>query len=1532
MKRIQIFAAFLVSVLLVFSASLRAEDIDVYVANSKTVGTPNVLFIIDNGADFSATANIGCDAYDDGTGAPSTGTDKTSGVLQCALVNAIGSLNDGAVNIGVMVSNANSFAETQATSDITKGGYHEACATGGNGGCLLQKLTPMDKAGKANLISFIKGWLLSGQNTKDTFNIKVNSSYQAETMQEAWAYYHGKEGMSGTTYSPSILANGCQRNFVVYISNTQKTPNSSESGPASAALAAEQVGATDAQKKPITGTVTFSPGVCPETRQGTTTYTTSYKLESGNNWADEWARLMYQQDGGASGNHGIQSIISYTIGIQSSGNQCSVDTYGLISSMATRGNGKFFNTSNVRDLTEALKKILNEVQAVNSVFSSASLPVSVNAQGTYLNQIFLGMFRPDASASPRWLGNLKQYKLIYDNTGALVLGDKDGNAAISSSGTGFISPTAVSYWTYKDTSNSPDSLGGTFVNREVGTPPSGYDMPDGEVVEKGGAAQQLRKENLIATFAGASNTSTNPRRLYTYCPKGSGCEPRLTESVNDFSTENFQNLEVPASVFGTSSTIRVTSLTRSGTTVTARTIGNHGLTSGTSVTISGANEPRYNGTITIASASGNTFTYSISAEYPNTKSQRAYTVAKASSAINLTGVSRTGTTATITSADDLSKFTAGSTVMISGFNQPEYNGNSINVLTNSGNSLTYTVSENPPTTVANTYTADYPVLTITSITVSGNGNNKVATVKTATAHNFRDQQTVKLSGTGVAAYDEITFTITYDSANPNQFTISPGKDGAPASKGTVKRTATAQTLTSLTRSATTATAVIGSSAGFANGDTVAINKSGGSATNETAYEMPNGVVISCTSPCTTFTYPVTVSPTTPGTFSGTPTISFASGSGTIAVGDIDRVLGSTTATAKMAINSGTFSDGDSVNISDSTGSTLATESAYAGTHKISCTSPCTTFTFSDFKLTPATPDTGTNIVVHAGSVSPDRDTLIKWLRGQDNFGDESGPGSTVTVRPSIHADVLHSRPLVLNYGDTARGIVVFYGSNDGVFHAVNGNQSGAIGSVPAGGELWGLVLPEHFASLNRQRVASPELRFPTTTFIGAATKDYFVDGPTGAYQKLKKDGSIDKAYIYLTMRRGGQFIYALDVSTPTSPKVLWRIDTDTPGFSELGQTWSRPRFTLLESSNYRTRPVLIFGAGYDTAEDAEPPATDNMGRGIYIVDALDGTLIWSATPTCTTSDTCLQVPGMTHAIPSDVAFVDRNLNGYTDKLYVGDLGGNVWRFDVSDALRSNWTATKIAALGCSTGACSAGTTPRKFFFPPSVLTIKGSGASGSYDAISLVSGDREHPLKSSASGSSYGTADKFFMLKDTATAIGSPPSDAPITMTGTKDLFNATSTLWDGSKNGIYISFATGEKGVNAPLAVNGVVYFSTNRPVDSTLQCAANLGEAKAYAVSPFTGAAATNVLAGGGMPPSPVAGVVNVTKDGRETQETFCIGCGLASSPLQALQGSPGTPPGSTPADDEPGPCTGNAALQQCNRDPDISANLRRTYWYKK
>jgi type IV pilus assembly protein PilY1 len=1522
MKKIQILACALVAFFLCWSASLHAEDIDIYVSDASTVGTPNVLFVIDNAADFSSNdTNFNCTLYD---GTIPNLNNSAGGVEQCALLSMLNGLTNGTVNIGILLGNANGFlTDSRNPSDDA---YHETCQ-GTYGGCVARKLALMDATGRASLMKFIKDWTTSAPSSAGAANIKSSTGRTANMMQEAWAYYNGKVGMSTKNYASSILTAGCQRNFIVFIGNSASASGGPADGGAESpyngtnALTSTQVGATTAQLSKITDSVTFTSTTCGDTSRTAGTNASDWS----ENWADEWARLMYQKDGGSSGNFGTQNIITYTIGVVDEQKNCKSDYPALLSSMAKFGGGKYYKATSVDDLKNALDAILNEVQAVNSVFSSASLPVSVNAQGTYLNQIYLGMFRPDATGSPRWLGNLKQYKLVYDNSGNLVLGDKNGNSAISASGTGFLSPTAVSFWTSKDTTAAPDNItnsgySGFFSKNPEGTPINGFDSPDGEVVEKGGMAQQLRKENLTATFAGASNTSVNPRRMYTYCPTESSCNTDLTNTVNDFSVSN---ADISTSAFGTSSTVGIASITRSGTTATVTTSGVHGFSNGSTVTISNVTQNDYNGDKVIAVTGTNTFTYTVP-EYPTTPAAATYTLSKSAASYTITSVTRPGTgsgnseTATITLSATPSLLSSGQTVTVSNVSDASWNG-SYAISSITGNTLSVSSNVYPVTPALNAFTvklSSASAQTISKITFSSG----TATVTTSAAHPFHTGQTVVITaGSGGNKITGTSYVITKTSSTGFTFTYAGSystmtSGTATASTGTVPITAANLTRTGTGSSATANVTLAATYANWfstSNSVTVAATVSG---QNDSGYAKTATITCVITD-CTQFTYSVS---TTPSLSSSGGTVSTSSASAT--ANSVTRTLGSGTVSVTLPNSSANkFATNDLVNVVASSNA-QANESAYTGSYLVTCTNAnCTTLTYGPVTLTPTSPASGGNMQAYSGSAAPDRNTVIKWLRGQDNFGDELGPGSSVTVRPSVHADVLHSRPLVINYGDS-RGIVVYYGSNDGVFHAANGNQTGAIGTVPVGGELWGLVLTDHYSTINRQRVASPEVKFPSTTLSTATAKDYFVDGPTGAYQKLNADSTVNKAYIFLTMRRGGHFMYALDVSTPAAPKVLWKIDAATSGFSQLGQTWSRPRVTLLQSSTYKTTPVLVFGGGYDPAEDSEPPATDTLGRGIFIVNAETGALIWRATATCAASATCYPVPTMTNAIPSEIAFVDRDGDGYIDKLYFGDLGGNIWRADVADASTSNWKVTKIAALGCDTGTCASGTTPRKFFFPPTVLSIKAPGATGSYDAIGIESGDREHPLKNTATGSAYNTVDRFFLVKDLTTTVN--PTSFTTTDVTVAGLSNATSTKWDGSGSGFYITFATGEKGVNAPLAVNGFIFFSTNQPSPPEATCAANLGTARAYAVSPFTSDLASNVLSGGGLPPSPVAGLVSVTTtnaDGSTTtkEEKFCIGCGMAA-----------LPGGATP----PPTCTGNAALQNCTPVVNVTGTIKRSYWYKK
>jgi len=434
--------------LLGLSSMTRADDIDVYSDNAGSTGVPNVLLVLDNGANFSSSAPT-CSYVNDGTagGTVPSLNGTAGGIEQCAIYNVVSGLPAGSVNLGLMVFNDNNIRDIDNAN----------CGSA-NGGCLVQPLVNMSGAAKTKFLAWVKSWRNSGG--ADAGYIKASGDATAATMQEAWAYYAGSTGVSGRPYSGVKPPAGCQKNFVIYIGNaftTSGTGGDTGNVDLSNALSAAP-GVTPAQLTNITipsgsyGTSSFSCG--------------NYSMGPHNNgsglYADEWARYMHQADVYDTFVDN-QGITTYTVGLL--GPSCKPDYPALLSSMAEVGGGKYFATSNYDEISTAIFKILNEIQAVNSVFSSATLPVSVNAQGTYLNQIFLGMFRPDANANPRWVGNLKQYQFILEypdptnedpNTAILKLGDSAGFSAISNAGTGFIAPTANSFWTNKNEKTDPD--------------------------------------------------------------------------------------------------------------------------------------------------------------------------------------------------------------------------------------------------------------------------------------------------------------------------------------------------------------------------------------------------------------------------------------------------------------------------------------------------------------------------------------------------------------------------------------------------------------------------------------------------------------------------------------------------------------------------------------------------------------------------------------------------------------------------------------------------------------------------------------------------------------------------------------------------------------------------------------------------------------------------------------------------------------------------------------------------------------------
>ncbi len=525
--------------------------------------------------------------------------------------------------------------------------------------------------------------------------------------------------------------------------------------------------------------------------------------------------------------------------------------------------------------------------------------------------------------------------------------------------------------------------------------------------------------------------------------------------------------------------------------------------------------------------------------------------------------------------------------------------------------------------------------------------------------------------------------------------------------------------------------------------------------------------------------------------------------------------------------------------------------------------------------------TATQTLLGAASTA-ERDALINWQLGKDVDDENLNATTTTEIRSSVHGDVVHSRPVAINHGDdTSPQVVVYYGSNDGLLRAVNGNRTADIGTTTAGAELWSFVAPEFYPKIKRIRDNTTTISFPghTTGTPTPLPKDYGVDGAVTAY----KDAS--NTSIFATMRRGGRAVYAFDVTTPATPALLWKVgcpnasnDTDcTSGFTGMGQTWSAPK--ILTASGYSSGPMLIMGGGYDTCHDADPNtgcSASSKGNKVYLLDATTGALL----KTFTTESSVI----------ADIAVIADSATSPANYAYVADLGGNVYRISGATAntpmgttAPSSWTMTKIAAFG------GTGVDNRKFMFTPDWVEDNGT-----YTLL-LGSGDREKPLSTYTSAAAV--QNRFYVLKDKPADTAWLTSEssncgADVMCHGslvaiTTSATPAATTL--AAKKGWYLALISSEQVVTSAITVFNTVTFSTHQPTPPVSGACTTLGTARVYNLD-YTNAA-TKVgfvrgesIAGGGLPPSPVAGMV--TLDNGQTVP-FIIG----ANPTSALQG--GDPP---------------------------------------
>lgn len=366
-----------------------------------------------------------------------------------------------------------------------------------------------------------------------------------------------------------------------------------------------------------------------------------------------------------------------------------------------------------------------------------------------------------------------------------------------------------------------------------------------------------------------------------------------------------------------------------------------------------------------------------------------------------------------------------------------------------------------------------------------------------------------------------------------------------------------------------------------------------------------------------------------------------------------------------------------------------------------------------------------------------RTNFINWARGKKTDGSN---------RLAI-ADVLHNEPKLVAYvtdedlvrvnnlpATSTEKLFMFFGSNEGFIHAID----------PTTGD-------EKFAFIPKELLGNPGSYL--TNAKGSSNKKYGMDGQINLWTEYRtptaddisqKKRTLNKAYLYAGMRRGGSNYYSLDVTDITAPAFKWLIKgaysaTPTPGFEKLGLTFSAPKLADININGTKTK-VLIFTGGYDKEQDnigTNAPKSDSVGNSLFIADAETGKLLWRAGNTGDSSAT-LKVANMTNSMPADPTIVDISGDGLADIIYASDLRGQIFRFDINNAntsLTSLATGGRIASLGGATAADN-----RRFFNSPDVALIRERGGK-TYFTVSIGSGFRESPLNTD-------TDDRFYVLRD----------------------------------------------------------------------------------------------------------------------------------------------------------------------------------------
>jgi len=308
------------------------------------------------------------------------------------------------------------------------------------------------------------------------------------------------------------------------------------------------------------------------------------------------------------------------------------------------------------------------------------------------------------------------------------------------------------------------------------------------------------------------------------------------------------------------------------------------------------------------------------------------------------------------------------------------------------------------------------------------------------------------------------------------------------------------------------------------------------------------------------------------------------------------------------------------------------------------------------------------------STAAERDTVVNYVRGIDTI-DEDGDLIYNEERAWKLGDIFHSTPVLVSpplmplvdsdyvafrTANASRTSVVIVASNDGMLHAFRESD---------GEELWAFVPDEVIPKLKEMTNPAGEHKF------------YVDSSPIAA--DIKIDGTW-KTIVVFGLKRGGAGYYGLDITDTTSPKWLWSF---TDSNFRMIESWSEPAIGKIRWDNGGEKYAAFIGGGYDST------LNNNHGKAFYVIDLATGSLLAEYYNDGVTSD---DRQYMNFSLAANPTAVDTDADGYIDRVYIGDVGGQLWKFEFTVDVTSSGATTYRYEFKDKDGITRTGDFTKKF--------------------------------------------------------------------------------------------------------------------------------------------------------------------------------------------------------------------------------------------